>query len=138
MVSASVMKGLNDKKHAAISVNVVTQIWSCLNIKTKGGWVLLNGRNREPFSPTDYPKFKKMLKLAEQFKYMNVLGSTSSGHVMCLTSDTSNALNVTLTGLVSLVKLLLSLGSSYILPGNFPSDRLGTKCRIYRQLDVAI
>ena len=73
-----------------------------------------------------------MLKLAEQFKYINDLGSTYSGHVMCLASDTSNALNVTLTGLVSLVKLLLSLGSSYILSRNFPSDRLGAKCRIYR------
>ena len=57
-----------------------------------------------------------MLKLAEQFKYMNDLGSTYSGHVMCLASDTSNALNVTLTGLVSLVKLLLSL----VLATSFP------------------
>ena len=71
---------------------------------------------------------------------MNVLGSTYSGHVMCLTSDTSNPINVTLTRLVSLIKLLLNHDFSYVLPGNFPSDRLKGNLEFIdsHQLDVTI
>lgn len=49
---------------------------------------------------------------------MNVSESTYKTGAMCLTFDTNNALNVTLIGLVSLVKLLLNHGFSYILPEN--------------------
>ena len=55
---------------------------------------------------------------------MNVPESTYSGHVICLTSDTSNELNMTLTGFGKLTKLLLNHSFSYVYPGNFQSDRL--------------
>ena len=64
---------------------------------------------------------------------MNVSESTYSDCVMCLTSDTGNALNRTLTGLLSLIKQFLNHGFSYVLPGNFQSDRLEKEFRIYRQ-----
>ena len=35
---------LNDKKDTAVFVSAVTQLWNCLNIKTKDGWVLQEGR----------------------------------------------------------------------------------------------
>lgn len=54
-----------------------------------------------------------LLKLADQFKQMNAPESThSGGHAMYLTSDTSNELNMTLTGFGSLAKLLLNHGFS--------------------------
>ena len=53
---------------------------------------------------------------------MNVSESMYTGRVMCLTSNTSNAFNVTLTVLVFLIKLFLNHGS-YVLQGNFHSDR---------------
>ena len=59
--------------------------------------------------------------------------SPHSGRVMCLTTDTSNALHLTLNGLISLIKLLLRNRFSYVLPGNFQSDRLEGEFGIYRQ-----
>ena len=44
---------LSHKKDTAVMINAVTQLWNCLNIKKKHGWVLLNDKNREPFSSTD-------------------------------------------------------------------------------------
>ena len=63
-----------------------------------------------------------MLKLAEQFKHWNVSMNTYSSRVMRFMSDTSNALNVTSTGLVSLIKQILDHNFSYVFPGNFQSD----------------
>lgn len=79
---------------------------------------LTKWKERKPFSDINDPIFEKMLKLPEQLKHMNVSESTYKTGAMCLTSDTNNALNVTLIGLVSLVKLLLNHGFSYILPEN--------------------
>ena len=56
---------LNDKKNTAVFVNAVTQLRNCLNIKTRDGLVLLNDKNREPFSSLDDPRFEKMLRLTE-------------------------------------------------------------------------
>ena len=61
------------------------------------------------------------------------MGADKSPRVMCLTTDTSNALHLTLNGLVSLIKFLLKNGFSYVLPGNFQSDRLEGESGIYRQ-----
>ena len=64
---------------------------------------------------------------------MNILEITCHGQVMCLTFDTSNALNAPLIRLVSLIKLLLNHGFSYVLPENFQSDRLEGEFGIYRK-----
>ena len=58
------------------------------------------------FSFIDGPRLEKMNKLSEEFKYMDCSESTYSGRAMCLTSYTSNVLQVTLTGLVSFMKLV--------------------------------
>ena len=82
----------------AVLASAITKLWHYLNNKTKDGCVLLNVTNREPSKSIVYAKFEKMLlKLADRFKQMNVPESTYSGHVICLTSNTSNELNVTLT-----------------------------------------
>lgn len=96
-------------------------------------WAWLNDKKGEPFSPIDDARFEKMFKLDEQFKHMNVLKSTynSRGHVS--TFDTSNALSVIWTGLVSLIKLLLNHGFSHVLPRNFQNDRLEVEVRICSQ-----
>ena len=74
-------------------------------------------KRKETISSTNDPILEKMLKLPEQFKDMNVLESTCSSGVMCLTSDINYALYVTLMGLVSLQKLFLNHVFSYILAG---------------------
>ena len=50
-----------------------------------------------------------------------------------LTVDTSNALFITLTGISGLIKLLLSKGFNYVLPGTFQSDRLEGEFGVFRQ-----
>ena len=51
-----------------------------------------------------------------------------------LTQETSNALHVTLHGMVDLTRALLSLSyHKYVLPGNIQSDRIETEFVIYRQ-----
>ena len=42
---------------------------------------------------------------------------------MCLTQNERNALNLTLNGIVSLIKLLLNKDFNYVLPRSFQSDR---------------
>ena len=94
---------------------------------------LLNDKKGKPFSSIDDSRFEKMLKLAEQIKQMNVSESTNNDYLICLTSNTGNALNRTVIGLLPLIKQFLNHGFSYVLPGNFQSDRLEKKFRVYRQ-----
>ena len=71
------------------------------------------------FMSIDDPRFAKILKLSKQFEYINVSEGSYSSCVICFTSDRSNALNVTLTGLFSLIKLLLNHDFRYVFSGNF-------------------
>ena len=59
---------------------------------------------------------------------------TNDRRVRGLTGDTSNALHVTLLGLVDLIKVLLDKHKySYVLPGKFSSDRIEGEFGICRQ-----
>ena len=52
---------------------------------------------------------------------------------MCLTQNTSNALHLTLSDKICLIKLLLNKSFNYVLPGSFQSERLEGKFGIYHQ-----
>ena len=52
---------------------------------------------------------------------------------MYFTQGTSNALHLTLNGIVSLIKLQLNKDFDFILPGSFRSDRLEGEFGIYWQ-----
>ena len=75
-------------------------------------------KRKETIQRYKWPDIWKDVKTTWAIKHMNVSESTYKTGAMCLTFDTNNALNVTLIGLVSLVKLLLNHGFSYILPEN--------------------
>ena len=115
---------LNSYDDTAVFVKAVTMLWNCINVKSQNAWFLLNDENRKPFESVDDERFESTLQLAKTFKDMDVSKSRYSGRVMCLTADTSKALHLMLLGLVSLIILLLTKGFSYVLPGNFQSDRL--------------
>ena len=93
----------------------------------------LNDRNREPFRTLEDERYKFINDMADKFKEMDASLSKYSGRIMCLTVDTSNALYVTLQGIVALIKLLLTKGFSYVLPGTFQSDRIEGEFGIYKQ-----
>ena len=74
--------------------------------------------------------------MAESFRSMDTSNTSYKHRVMCLTADTSNALNIALTGLVSLAqKLLNKCGLPYVLFKNFQSDRLEGEFGVLRQAD---
>ena len=56
---------------------------------------------------------------------------------MTLTADTSQALIITLKGLVSLIKHLLEKGLPYVMPGEMQSDRLEGESGAFRQMNGA-
>ena len=68
-----------------------------------------------------------MIKLSEQFKYMNDLESTYSGRVMYHTFYTSNVISGDFKRICFINKACFS----HVLPGNFKSDRLEGKYRVY-------
>ena len=124
------VQGCNE---TATFVDHVTKLWNCLNVKSKDAGRNLNDRNREPFKSLEDERYKFISDMADRFKEMDVSLSKYPGRIMCLTVDTSNAIYVTLKGIVALIKLLLTKGFSYVLPGTFQSDRLEGEFGIYRQ-----
>ena len=52
---------------------------------------------------------------------------------MCLTTDTSDALFVTLKGMVAIIKVFLSKGFKYVLHGTFQSDRQEGEFGVFRK-----
>ena len=66
------------------------------------------------------------------FKEMDTYSASSHQRVMGLTSDTSDAIHITLHGIVNLTSELLEK-MSYVLIGEFQSDRLEAEFGIYRQ-----
>ena len=69
---------------------------------------------------TENPYLKSM---ATMFKEMDTYSSSTKTRQMGLTSDTSNALHISLNGIINLITLLLS-NMNYVLTGEFQSDRI--------------
>ena len=55
--------------------------------------------------------------------------------IMCLASESSNALSMSIKGLVSLAGLLLQHGLKYVMFHHFQSDRLEGEFGVFRQLN---
>ena len=120
-------------KETATFVDEVTKLWKCINVKSTDAGRNLNDPNREPVRSTDDQRFQFMHDMANKFKTMDASNSKYAKRVMCLTADTSNALVITLEGISELIKLLLSKGFKYVLPGTIQSDRLEGDFGLYRQ-----
>ena len=101
-------------KETATFVRDVTKLWNCLNVKSKDAGRNLNDANREPFKSLEDERYTFIQEMADKFKEMDTSLSQYDARVMCLTGDTSNALVVTLEGLIALIKLLLSKGFKYV------------------------
>ena len=104
-----------------------------LNVKSNEVGQRLNDPDRFPFSTPDDIRFTFLRDLAHMFKEMDTYSASSNTRVMGLTSDTGNALHVTLLGICGLVPKLLDRGMKYVLTGQLQSDRLEAEFGIYRQ-----
>ena len=114
-------------------VELVVKLWSMLNIRTPSVGIMKNDMNREPFKNIDDARLGFMSDMATMFKQMDTSSASQHTRVMGLTSDTSNALHMTLNGLTTLIQKLLSK-MSYVLTAELQSDRLEGEFGIYRQL----
>ena len=113
-------------------VQLVTKMWNILNIRSPDISYRLNDPNRRKFTDPSDPRLDFLTKMSTMFKEMD--NSLRGQRIRGLTSDTSNALHVTLLGFVNIVKtLLIKHRYSYVLPGKFSSDRIEGEFGICRQ-----
>ena len=124
------LKGANDTEEF---VEMVTKMWNILNVKSKTAAKNLNDPNRAPFENALDDRLVHLKTMATTFKQMDT-SSQRNGRILGLTSDTSNALHITLHRLSSLVPVLLGKGMIYVILGQFQSDRIEKEFGIYRKL----
>lgn len=127
-VAALEKKGLIS---TSLFVKMVTRAWNMLNIKSPNKGYRTNDPDRKPYSDKGDNRLEYIEKVAVSFKLMDssIKGVRKHG----LTSETSNALHQTMTGLVSLIKCLIDVGFKYVLSGKIQSDRLEGEFGVYRQ-----
>ena len=124
---------LEGREETARFIELVTRMWNMLNIKSVNAGKRLNDPDRYAFTSSDDERFLFLGRMATTFKEMDVYSASSHSRVTGLTSDTSNALHLTLLGMCSIVNKLLSKGMKFVLTGHIQSDRLEAEFGIYRQ-----
>ena len=119
----------------AVFVENMTNLFNMLNVKSPEAARQLNDPDRAVFSTYDDERYDYLLQMAESFERMDTTSTKYTHRVMSLTADTSNALVITLRGLESLVKYLLSKDIKYIMLGDMQSDRIEGEFGAYRRLN---
>ena len=123
-------------EETATFVHHVTRLFHMLNVKDLYSGQAYNDPDREPYRSMTNPRFSYIISLAHYFKKMNASLNPSLTRVMSLTKQTSDALFLTLNGMVDLIRTLLSKPHiHYVLSGTMQSDRLEAEFGIYRQLN---
>ena len=108
------------EKATGVMVKNVTKMWNILNVKTTSAGHRLNDPDREPITDANDPRLSFLLEIGHCF---NEMKSKYTHRVRSLTIDTSNALFLTLTGLVHMTKMfLIKFNFEYVLLGQFQSD----------------
>ena len=116
----------------ALFVEHVTKMWNMLNIKTPHDGTKLNNDDRYPFTSEDDCRFDYLHNIARSFKLMDA--SQFRYRITSLTADTSNALHMTLNGIIHLTRLFLTRKMNYVITNEFLSDRIEAEFGIWRQL----
>ena len=104
-----------------------------LNVKSAYVGNRLNDPVINSFTSTYDERFEFLKSLSHMFKEMDTYSASSHTRVKGLTTDTSNALHITLLGICSVVQNLLAKGMKYVLTGQLQSDRIEAEFGIYRQ-----
>ena len=103
-----------------------------LNVKSPHTAKKLNDPDRRVTRDIDDDRFPFLENMACMFEKMDPASSRYPGRVMCLTSQTSQALSVTLRGVVEVTKTLLRNGVDYVMTGDLNDERLEGEFGIYR------
>ena len=107
----------------SLFVKMVTGTWNMLNIKSPHKGYRTNDVDRKPYINNGDEILDYVEKVATTFKLMDcsIGGSRKHG----LTTETSNVLHQTLTGLISLVRCLIDAGFKYVLTGKIQNRSIG-------------
>ena len=97
----------NGFNETARFIQLVLRMWNCLNVKSPNTWYHLNDTNRKPIHEKTDSRLNYLIDLATMFKGMDTYSASSHQRVMGLTSDTSDAIHITLHGIVNLTSELL-------------------------------
>ena len=89
-------------------IELVVDMWNCLNIKCPGAGQKLQDPNREKFTEQNDARLDFLKDMATMFKQMDTYSPSTHVRLMGLTTDTSNAFHLTLNGISSLITLLLT------------------------------
>lgn len=119
---------LHNFKDTAVFVERVTRMWHILNIKTV--YNFLNDPDREPFRDPNDARLDFLIGMATSFKIMD--SSQKGKRVKGLTSETANGLHTLLHGIVDMIRVMLTRGMPYVLPGKIQSDRLEREFGLWR------
>ena len=130
MIVALRMHGYDETSTFLLSV---TRMWNILNVKSLDVGVRLNDPDRYTISDANDARLQFLLDIADSFAEMDPRKLPNGMRVKMLTADTSEALAMTLRGVVSLTKVLLELKLSYVMLGQLQSDCIEGEFGIYRQ-----
>ena len=108
-------------------------MWNILNVKSPEAGKILNDDDRYPINDKSDSRLQFLLQMAQSFDEMKPRSLPGNMRMKMLTVDTSEALALTLRGLVDLSKQLLTKGIQYITLGEFQSDRIEGEFGVWRQ-----
>ena len=113
-------------------VRLVTRMMNMLNVKSPYTATKLNDTDRRVIRDVEDDRFPYLESMAGMFEKMDPANSQYPGRVMCLTTQTSKALSLTLRGVVAVSKTLLNNGVDYVMTGDLNDERLEGEFGIFR------
>ena len=125
---------LKEKKFdgTVLFVEQITKMWQIINVKSPYAGANLNNPNRYPIDNLCDEWLNFLQKMATSLKLID--RSKKGKRIRALTSDTANALHVSLNGLVELTTTLLERGMKYVCIGKLQSDNHEGEFGVFRQL----
>ena len=113
-------------------VQLVTRMMNILNVKSPHTAKKLNDPDRRVIRDIDDDRFPFLENMACMVEKMDPASSRYPGRIMCLASQTSQALSVTLRGIIEVSKTLLRKRIDYVMTGDLNDERLEGEFGIFR------
>ena len=94
---------MQDSVETTWLVTLVLRMWKCLNIESPKTCYMVFDDARKPFTNTYDQRLGYLTSLATMFKSMDTYSVSNKTRILGLTTDTTNALHITLDGIVKLL-----------------------------------
>ena len=120
---------LKEKQETKVFVENVTKMWNILNVKAPPVGNILKDDDRIPLCDPQDQRLDFLLGIAHCFNEMN---SSCTLRVGSLTSDTREALYLTINGIVNMYRMSLNEKNFNVLLGHFQSDIIEGEFGVFR------